>query len=69
MQYQLCLTMFQESLNNVMVKQGKGGGGTDKNATRKYVWLHMTLREGAHRQKLWYKAALPVLSFPLLMLP
>lgn len=26
MQYQLCLTMFQESLNNVMVKQGKGGG-------------------------------------------
>lgn len=34
MQYQLCLTMFQESLNNVMVKQGKGGGGEGQTKMR-----------------------------------
>lgn len=39
MQYQLCLTMFQESLNNVMVKQGKGGGGGDRQKCDKKVCL------------------------------
>lgn len=49
MHYQFCLTMFQESLNNVMVKQGKAW--RDKqNTTDKHAWLHTTLHGGTQRK-------------------
>lgn len=55
MHYQLCLTMFQESSNNLMVKQGKGK--KKENTTEKHACLHLVSFVETHREKLWGKAA------------
>lgn len=70
MHYQFCLTMFQESLNNLMVKQVQKKKKKSQTTTEKHACLHMILMVlgvETDRENLWSKScstAYPYFSSP-----